>query len=261
MDLTVLGSVWLWLGLLLLVATVMWYHQIKTANAGWVDVFWSWATGVTGCVFLLSGEGHIVPRLVAGILLLIWSVRLGGHIYRRVSRESHEDGRYAAMRQALGDRIQPVFLIFFWAQALLAIGFALSFKVIGGQADFHLGAVLLGGVLGVVAIGGEALADAQLSRFRANPDHRGKTCREGLWRYTRHPNYFFEWLHWISYPLIAIGASQAMWLWLLPVAMFLFLWFVTGIPYTEKQAIKTRGEDYRDYQRTTSAFFPWRPLS
>ena len=74
-------------------------------------------------------------------------------------------------------------------------------------------------------------------------------------------NYFFEWLHWFSYPLIAVGAALAGWLWLLPVAMFLFLWFVTGIPHTEKQALKSRGDDYREYQRTTSPFIPWRPAS
>ncbi|MEE4251527.1 MAG: DUF1295 domain-containing protein, partial [Alcanivoracaceae bacterium] len=82
-----------------------------------------------------------------------------------------------------------------------------------------------------------------------------------LWRYSRHPNYFFEWLHWFSYPLMAIGADGAQWLWLAPLMMFLFLWFVTGIPYTERQALKSRGDDYRDYQRSTSVFIPWRPKS
>lgn len=250
-----------WLLLLLLVATLMWWHQRATGNAGWVDVFWSWATGITGAAFLLCGEGDLIPRLAALVLLACWSLRLGGHIFRRVSQDNEEDGRYAAMREALGDKAQPVFLLFFWGQALLAWGFALTFKVIGEQLQWHPLAVLVGFLLGLLAIGGEGLADRQLSRFRVNPANRGKTCREGLWRYSRHPNYFFEWLHWISYPLIAVGASHAGWLWLLPLAMFLFLWFVTGIPYTEKQAIKSRGDDYRDYQRTTSAFFPRRPTA
>lgn len=256
-----MDSIWLWFAGLLLVATLMWRKQCRTGNAGWVDVFWAWGTGVTGTVFLLFGSGALLPRLAAMLLLVGWSVRLGGHIYQRVSQEEHEDGRYAAMRAALGDKTQPVFLLFFWGQALLAWGFALTFKVIGEQTQWSVLAVLSGTLIGVLAIAGESLADSQLSRFKADPANKGKTCREGLWRYSRHPNYFCEWLHWISYPVIALGASNAFWLWLLPLAMFLFLWFVTGIPYTEKQAIKTRGDDYREYQRTTSAFFPWRPTS
>lgn len=131
--------------------------------------------------------------------------------------------------------------------------------MIGEQDEWNLLAVSFGTLLGLLAIAGEGLADRQLNRFKSDPANKGKTCRQGLWYYSRHPNYFFEWLHWISYPLIAMGASFGGWLWLLPLAMFLFLWFVTGIPYTERQAIKTRGDDYRDYQRTTSAFFPRRP--
>ena len=256
-----MDNIWLWLAGLLLVSTFMWHKQIQTGNAGWVDVFWSWGTGITGTVFLLFGNGDLLPRLAAMALLVCWSVRLGGHIYRRVSQEPHEDGRYAAMREALGDKTQTVFLFFFWGQAFLAWGFALTFKVIGEQNQWSLWAVSCGALIGILAIAGEGLADRQLSRFKAEPTNKGTTCRVGLWRYSRHPNYFFEWLHWISYPLIAIGASHALWLWMLPLAMFLFLWFVTGIPYTEKQAIKTRGDDYREYQRTTSAFFPWRPTS
>lgn len=246
---------------LLIVASVLWLQQLQTRNAGWVDVFWSWSVGGGGLVFLVTGSGASLPRWIAGGLLLFWSVRLGGHIFRRVAKAPKEDGRYVAMRAALGDKAQLTFLFFYWGQALLAWGFALTFWVIGNQSQSHALAVWSGAMLGVLAITGEGLADGQLARFKVKPDSTGRTCREGLWRYSRHPNYFFEWLHWCSYPLIAIGASQGVWLWLLPLAMFVFLWFVTGIPYTEKQALKSRGDDYLDYQRTTSAFFPWRPKS
>ncbi|MBV8853549.1 MAG: DUF1295 domain-containing protein, partial [Sinobacteraceae bacterium] len=98
-----------------------------------------------------------------------------------------------------------------------------------------------------------------LARFRANPAHRGKTCRAGLWRYSRHPNYFFEWLHWFSYVAFAVGAPLG-WLALAgPLLMYVFLRYVSGIPYTEAQALRTRGDDYRDYQRRTSMLFPWPP--
>jgi steroid 5-alpha reductase family enzyme len=109
------------------------------------------------------------------------------------------------------------------------------------------------------SVAGEALADRQLARFRADPNHRGRTCRAGLWRYSRHPNYFFEALHWVSYPLLAIGAPFAALAWLGPLVMFFFLRFLSGIPFTEAQALRTRGEDYRDYQHRTSMLIPWPP--
>ena len=115
----------------------------------------------------------------------------------------------------------------------------------------------------LVAVGGEALADRQLSAHKADPANRGKTCRKGLWRYSRHPNYFFEFVHWFAYLALAVGAGP----WpvalcaLGPVVMFVFLYRFTGIPYTEQQALRSRGEDYAQYQRTTSAFFPLPPSS
>ncbi len=81
----------------------------------------------------------------------------------------------------------------------------------------------------------------------------------GLWRYSRHPNYFFEWLHWFTYVLLAVG-SPLWWLaWSGPLVMYLFLRYLSGVPFTEKQALRSRGEDYRDYQRSTPMFFPWFP--
>ena len=111
----------------------------------------------------------------------------------------------------------------------------------------------------VLAIGGEWMADRQLTRFRNDPDNRGRTCRTGLWRYSRHPNYFFESLHWWAYVVMAIGLPS-WWLTLIaPVLMTISLLFVSGIPLAEAQALASRGDDYRDYQRRTSPFIPWFP--
>ena len=96
----------------------------------------------------------------------------------------------------------------------------------------------------LVSVGGESLADAQLARFRANPANRGKTCRSGLWRYSRHPNYFFEWLHWFAYVLLAAGSPLHWLAWSGPVVMYVFLRWISGIPWTEQQALRSRGEDY-----------------
>ncbi len=93
----------------------------------------------------------------------------------------------------------------------------------------------------------------------APPANRGRTCRRGLWRYSRHPNYFFEWLHWWAYALIAWGAAFVWVTVAAPFVMLVFVLFISGIPPTEARALASRGEDYRRYQRETSAFFPWFP--
>lgn len=243
---------------LVLVAVLMWFQQRRSGNASWIDVYWSLAVGVVGLSYLVAGEGWWQPRLLSGLLLAYWSFRLGSHLYRRLSAESGEDQRYVAMRTALGSKFEPFIFIFFLGQALLAWLFSLPFYFIAHQTDGFSVLMWLGFAVGVIAIFGESVADKQLSSFKDNPGNKGKVCQQGLWAYSRHPNYFFEWLHWFSYPLIAVGATGYYWLWLLPVAMFLFLWYVTGIPYTERQSIKSRGDAYREYQRTTSPFFPWR---
>ena len=106
---------------------------------------------------------------------------------------------------------------------------------------------------------GEAAADAQLNKFKSDPSNKGRTCQVGLWRYSRHPNYFFEWLIWVAFALFALASPGGCWGLLSPALILYFVLRVTGIPATEAQAIRTRGEEYRRYQQTTSAFVPWFP--
>jgi cyclopropane-fatty-acyl-phospholipid synthase len=152
-----------------------------------------------------------------------------------------------------------VALMFNGIRTIIAVMHKLSTHFRRGlpQTPFVVAAMLLA----ALALYGETTADQQLAEFRNNPEHRGLSCRNGWWRYSRHPNYFFEWLHWFAYPLMGWGGEYQYWLWLAPVLMFCFLYFFTGIPFTEQQALRSRGEDYRLYQKTTSMFFPWWPES
>ena len=106
---------------------------------------------------------------------------------------------------------------------------------------------------------GVALSDWQLSQFKKNPENKGQTCQRGLWRYSRHPNYFFEWVHWWAYLPMAVGAAGWWAAVITPSVLLYFILYKTGIPPTEEQALASRGEEYRRYQRTTSAFVPWFP--
>jgi steroid 5-alpha reductase family enzyme len=249
-------------GLLLASAMMglLWLLQLRTSNAGIVDVGWATGIGIVGVVFAVTSDGDLPRRILAGSLIGIWSARLA--VYLLVNRVlgQPEEGRYVTLRKAWGPMADLKLLLFFQAQAILVVVFALPVLVAclsnrpGLDAWDYLGAAIW-----LVAVSNTALADWQLTRFKRRPESRGKTCREGWWRYSRHPNYFFEWLHWWTYAALAVGSA----FWPVPVAaplvMLYFLLFVTGIPPTEAQAVASRGEDYRAYQRTTSAFVPWFP--
>jgi len=242
-----------------LLMTLLWGVQYFRRNAGIVDAGWSLAMLVGAGLYILFLKGDPARRALVAAVALPWSARLFWHILTDRVIGKPEDGRYRKMRDASGRWVQPVFLAFFLAQALLAAVFCLPIGMAASIPHPPDGWTLLGAGLGILAITMEGVADHQLQRWRSNPENWGKTCRVGLWRYSRHPNYFFEWLHWWSYPCYCAGSVFFLPSLLFPVLMFLFLWYVTGIPYTEAQALRSRGEDYRQYQRETSIFFPWFP--
>jgi steroid 5-alpha reductase family enzyme len=148
----------------------------------------------------------------------------------------------------------------FQFQALLIVLFSLPFLAVARNPSAALTPWMIAGlVVWIGSVCGEALADRELARFRADPKNQGRTCRAGLWRYSRHPNYFFEWLHWFAYVGLAVG-SPLFWLSFSgPIVMYAFLRWISGIPFTEAQALRTRGEDYRRYQAETSQLIPWFP--
>jgi len=148
-------------------------------------------------------------------------------------------------------------LRFFYYQAVLALMLSLPFSLIMINPSPKLSWIeYLGAALWLVAVSGESLADWQLKRFKSNPANKGKVCEAGLWNYSRHPNYFFEWMIWMSYFIFALGSPWGFISIICPVAILYFLLKVTGIPYTEAQILKSRGKLYVDYQKTTSAFIP-----
>lgn len=234
--------------------------QRARRDAGIVDVGWAAGLGILALLYASGGTGYGARRFVLGGLAAVWSFRLAFFLLKNRILGKPEDGRYQSLRQKWGDDADRNFFFFFQFQALLGLGFSLPFFVV---AYFPLIAMRVWESAAVavwlVAVIGESTADAQLAAWRGRPENGGKTCRTGLWRYSRHPNYFFEWLHWWTYVLLGFGSEW----WpvtLLGPALMLFLLFqVTGIPHTEAQALASRGQDYRAYQASTSVFFPWFP--
>jgi steroid 5-alpha reductase family enzyme len=248
-----------WLLTAVLMALLWWVQKIRQ-DASHVDVAWAAGLGSLAIFYAVLADGYPPRRLVLVLLVGVWAFRLALYLFLNRVWGKSEDGRYQNLRQHWGEKAQPYFFLFFQAQALVAVIFSLPFLVIAANSTPTLSWWEGGGVcLWLAAVVGESAADRQLARFRADLRNRGKTCRIGLWRYSRHPNYFFEWLHWWTYVLMGIGSSL-WWLTFIGPALMLYLLFkVTGIPATEAQAVASRGDDYRAYQRTTSAFIPWFP--
>jgi steroid 5-alpha reductase family enzyme len=240
----------------LLFLVALWAIQVWTRDAATADAGWAVLVAAGTITAAVEGEGATVRRALVAGLVTVWALRLALHLLRdRVWSGRGEDGRYAALRAHWGPLASRNFLFLYLAQGIIAALF-----IIPASGAMRAGALDLwdaaGVVLWIASLSGEWVADAQLARFRADAFNRGRVCRDGLWGYSRHPNYFCEWLHWWAFVLIGGGA----WITLLgPAAMLLFLFRITGIPYTERQALKSRGEAYREYQRTTSAFIPWPP--
>lgn len=244
----------------MLVMAALWFVQKRTRDAGVVDVAWAALLGGSAVLYAATGEGDAARRALLAALGGLWGFRLAFYLLVDRVLKGEEDGRYRTLRERWGAGFDAKIFWLFQIQAAFVVILSGPFLLISRDATPGLGALDFAGAgLWLVGIVGESIADRQLARFRSRAENKGRTCREGLWRYSRHPNYFFEWLIWCGFGVMALGAPWG-WLGLLaPAFMLLLITKVTGIPPTEAQALKSRGEDYRKYQRETSAFFPWFP--
>ena len=251
---------WAW-GFAAAAMLLVWIGQIKSSLAAIVDVAWAFLTGAVAAGLVMSQSVITERHILLSVMIGLWSLRLTAHLWQRLAREKN-DGRYVYFREAMGRHHQIGMFAFFQVQAVWVILFAAP--VWAASLTPRAGLDWLDGIglcVFLTALIGEGIADRQLSAFKADPANAGRVCDVGLWRYSRHPNYFFEWVHWIAYVFVGWGSA---WLWVAVagvVIMYVFVTRVTGIPYTEKQAVRRRGDSYRQYQRTTSAFFPWPPKS
>lgn len=237
---------------------LVWLIQLRTRNAGMVDPVWSWSLGFLGVWFALFGGAPPQLRILLALLSGLWGLRLGVHLFNR-NFGKPEDRRYALFRQQWGLSANRNMFWFFQLQAVLALLLALGFLVVAYRPDTPgVLAIALSVLIWLASVIGEALADWQLEKFKQDPASKTQVCRRGLWNYSRHPNYFFECLHWIAYLPLAFGAP---WWWLAllpPVLMAYLLLKLSGVPMVEAQSAQSR-PGYSEYVRTTSMLIPWPP--
>ena len=239
---------------------VLWVVHLVIRNAAIVDVGWAAGLALLAIYYAYMGPGYSARKYAIATMASLWGLRLAIYLlFARVIGQP-EEGRYVQLRNEWKTNLPLRFLLFFEFQALVDVALSLPFLLACLDTRSPLGILeKLGGAIWIVGILGEAMADAQLNRFKKVPANKGKLCRVGLWNYSRHPNYFFEWLIWVGYATFAIRSPWG-WVGLVSPALILyFLLGVTGIPATEEQALRSRGDQYREYQKTTSAFIPWFP--
>lgn len=238
----------------------LWILEVRQKDASLVDAGWAGSLGALAAWYGFRAEqGLYERRVILAVIVGLWSLRLTYHIVKRHAGTG-EDGRYREIRASYAENAHRFFFFFYQAQALLAVLLSLPFLLIAlDRSPTIRPSELFGWLLVLAGVVFESAADHQLARHRTEPSNRGKTCRMGLWRYSRHPNYFFEWVVWCGFAVVALGAPYGWAAWASPAMMLFLILKVTGIPPTEARALASRGEDYRSYQRSTSAFFPWLP--
>ncbi len=238
----------------------LWAVSQRTNNSGIVDVGWAQSFTVIVLIFGLHSDVPRASWLPLAALVIAWSTRLSCYLISRGAATGTEEGRYVELRRRWGPQASKRFFVFFQAQgalsALLSVAFLVPFIMLPTSAVPRV----LGFVISAIGIVGETLADAQLAQWKADAANRGKVCDKGLWAWSRHPNYFFEWCVWIGYAVYCLAFGAWGLLGLLGQAIILgSIWGVTGIPPTEAQSIRSKGDAYRAYQARVSKFIPMPP--
>jgi steroid 5-alpha reductase family enzyme len=245
------------------IMALAWFVQRKTGNSGWVDVTWSLGVGGVACIAAAWPLGQGWPhwrQILVAALAVSWCLRLGIHIATR-AHAATDDPRYRNLMNQWGKNAARRMFWFLQSQAAVGLILAVSIVLAAQNLNPNLRIQdLIGLLILLAAIVGEATADRQLRAFKSAPANRNAICDVGLWRWSRHPNYFFEWLLWLAYPIVAIdfaGHNPYGWLSLAaPICMYWILVHVSGIPPLEDHMLRSRGEAFRAYQKRTRPFLP-----
>jgi len=237
-----------------------WGASLITKNVTHVDSLWGLGFVLIAWLTFTMTEGFVGRRILISFLVTLWGLRLSLHLSRR-NWGHGEDPRYAAWREKSGDRFWLVSLVkVFVLQAvfLWVISLALQWGQLSTQPSNFTVFDSLGFAVWAVGFYFETVGDWQLARFKADSGNKGKVMDQGLWAYTRHPNYFGESLMWWGIFLIALATPVGWWTIVSPIVITVVLLKMTGVTLMEKAIVHTR-PGYGDYIARTNAFLPWFP--
>jgi len=240
---------------------IFWLIYLFQRRACVIDIGWSLGFIVAAWSYLILGNGDLWKMLVMTAMVTIWAGRLTMHLFRRYRADGREDPRYQDVLSKWDpDSATLFFLMLSIFQGVLIVVLSIPFFLVSiGSNDIWTQSEAVGVILWLIGVGGETLADRQLEAFHKESVDKDAVYKKGLWRFSRHPNYFFESITWFGFAIFAFSSSAG-WLALIsPILIMVLLFKVSGIPLTEMHALRTRGEAYREYQRTTSVFVPWFP--
>jgi len=247
------------LGVIAAIMTITWSIAQTIRNYSIVDVIWAFNFAIIALMIYSMATGLEERKLLVCSLAGLWSLRLGIYLSLRVfSHIKEEEGRYKQLREEWKDNLFLKFFLFFQMQGVSNVFLAIPYFLIALNTDpeIHL-LEYIGAGMWLLSIIGEAVSDFQLAAFRRKPENKGKVCDVGLWNYSRHPNYFFQFMIWVSVFVFAVSSPYGWISIVCPMSIAFLLFKVTGIPMTEEQSLKSRGDAYRHYQKTTSVFVPW----
>ena len=237
-----------------------WAVATRSGLSGRADAIWTFATGLACLAALAVGTVHPERAAIPAIYLTVWTLRLGYYLWRRAAHG--DDPRYAEMKRDWGDKASSRLFLFLQIQAVASGPLAISAFVAAGAPrgapDWRDG---LAALVFFAALVGEGIADRQMADFKADPANKGSICERGLWGWSRHPNYFFEWIGWLGFPLLALQQGYSTgWLSLLaPAWMYVLLVYVSGVPPLEKTMRASRGAKWDAYAARVSSFWPLPP--
>lgn len=244
----------------MLLMVILWLIYLFQRNAGIVDIGWGLGFMIAAWSYFFLGNADLFKMIAITAMATIWAVRLLTYLSLRYDT-GKEDPRYTRMRKRWGgDPTNGLFLMMFIFQGVLVVMISIPFFIVDFGSDPEWSKwELIGIVVWLAGVIGEGFADAQLATFNKDPENKGKVCNNGLWRFSRHPNYFFESIVWIGFFLFALPSYGGVFAIVSPLIILLLLLKVSGIPLAEEQSLASKGDLYKEYQRTTSAFIPWFP--
>ncbi len=243
--------------MLVVLQTILWALQNYTKDASTADVGWAIGMSVLVGWYAVHLEGNLARKMLIFIPLIIWTIRLSSHLLRRIKHEKKEDSRYAQFRQLWGKDASRNFFFIYQLQPIFNLLLSVPFFIAFLNENQSIKPIeIIAVIIWSIGILGESVADEQLRRFKLNPLNKGKICEDGLWNYSRHPNFFFEWVMWVAYFIFALSSPHGLWAIIAPALMLFLLMKVTGIPLMEQRALANKPEAFKKYMQTTSFFIP-----